>query len=467
MALPVENVESLAVIFALAGLVWGGVVFLRGGLLGGCLAVILAGACFSVPFYKLEVGPVPLTADRLLLALLCLQYVFWRRWGLADPKPAGKAEILLLLFLGVLVVSTFVHDWQGEKGDYQPLAWLVLFYLMPAAIYWIARQSKQTERNALAAFAFFAVFGVYLAGVTLAEYFQLWQLVFPRYIVATAADPAAEFVGRGRGPLLNPIANGLMLSVCLGATLMWWPRLRRPGQVALLAAMALILAALYCTLTRSVWMGAVLVPAVVVGLALTWNWRLPLLIGALAAATLLAATHWDDLLAFKRDKALAAEKTAESVALRPILARIAWNMFQDRPLFGCGYAQYGVEHKAYVHDRETQMALERGRGYIPHNVALSLLTETGLVGLGLFAALLFFWTRDAWRLWADAALPLWARQQGLLFILALAVYLLNGMFHDVSVMAMANMTLFFTAGMTAGLRPLISSGRSLPTPEGG
>ncbi len=69
---------------------------MRGGLLGGCLAVLLAGTCFSVPFFKIELGPLPLTADRVLLVLLVGQYVFWRRWGLADPKPLGKPEIILL-----------------------------------------------------------------------------------------------------------------------------------------------------------------------------------------------------------------------------------------------------------------------------------------------------------------------------------------------------------------------------------
>ena len=33
-------------------------------------------------------------------------------------------------------------------------------------------------------------------------------------------------------------------------------------------------------------------------------------------------------------------------------------------------------------------------------------------------------------------------------------YCINGMFHEVSVMAMMNLTLFFLAGITAGLRPL-------------
>ena len=94
--------EALLVIAGTVGLIWGLIVFLRGGLLGGCLAVLLAGTCFSVPFYKIELGPVPLTADRVLLVLLAVQYVFWRRWGLADPKPLGKPEAVLLALMAMM-----------------------------------------------------------------------------------------------------------------------------------------------------------------------------------------------------------------------------------------------------------------------------------------------------------------------------------------------------------------------------
>ena len=229
-----------------------------------------------------------------------------------------------------------------------------------------------------------------------------------------------------------------------------------PGQLLLLLLITLCLAGLACSLTRSVWMGGIFAFGLAVGLALPWSWRLPLLGGGLLVAVLVTVTEWENLLTFKRDEALAAEKTAESVELRPILATIAWHMFLDRPLMGCGYWQYKTEHKNYVSDRSTNLALERGRGYIPHNVVLSLLTETGLVGLGLFLAMILCW-RDAWRLWCDATLPLWARQQGLLMMIALGAYFINGMFHDVSVMAMMNLTLFFLAGVTAGLRPLLET----------
>ncbi|MBN2578995.1 MAG: O-antigen ligase family protein [Pirellulales bacterium] len=471
--------EILILILGIAGIVWGAVLLRRGGLLAGCLLVMLAGACFSVPFFKLELGPVPLTADRVLLAALVGLYVFWRQCtsggrtflsgikatgrnacppdGIGPghyqmgPKPLGKPEILLCLLIAAVTVSMFSADY--ARADYQPVSWLIIYYLMPFTLYWIARQMPLDERHLTVLYASFALFGVYLAVTSLAEYFGWWPLVFPRYIVETARQAEQEFVGRARGPFLNPISNGIALSICLAAVLMLWPRVGRRVQVLLLPAAALLLAAIGATLTRTAWLSGALVLVLIVGLAIPRNWRLPLLTAGLILAVTVAAVHWEQLMTFKRDRDLAASKTAESVALRPVLARIAWEMFLDRPLFGCGYGQYSAEHLYYLSDRSTGLVLEKGRGYIPHNVVLSLLAETGLVGLGLFLAVVGYWARDAWLLWSDRSAPLGVRQQGLLMLTALSVYFLNGTFHEVSVTPMTNMTLFFLAGVTAGLRP--------------
>jgi O-antigen ligase len=441
--------EYLVVVAAIAGAVWGLAIFSRGGLLAGCLAVLLAGICFGVDFFKLSLGGVPLTADRMLLVVLIGQYLIFRQKKLTDPKPLGKREILLIAFVALIVLSTFTADWM--RSDLKPVSWLIIYYLSPFAVYWVARNSRVTERGELVMLGCLSAFGLYLALTSLAEYFEAWSLVFPKYIETSAAENKLEFIGRARGPLLNPIGNGMLLSVCLGATLMWWPRLGRPRQILLVLPAALMLAAIYCTMTRTVWMAGAFTLALVVGLSLPRSWRLPLLGGGLLAAVFATAFLWNDLMAFKRDRNLTAEQTAESVELRPILATVAWHMFLDHPAFGCGYCQYEIEHRNYVSDRSVDLPLEKGRGYRPHNVLFALLTETGAVGLCLFLAILCVWTRDAWLLWHSQGGPLWVRQQGMLFLVAMGVYVINGMFHDVSAIPMMHAMLFFMAGITEGL----------------
>ncbi|MCX7428109.1 MAG: O-antigen ligase family protein [Planctomycetia bacterium] len=448
--------EFVVAIAAIIALIWGLILFERGGILAGCLAVMLAGCCFGAPFFSLPAGPIPLTLDRLLWVGLMAVYAIWRYRGRVESKPLGRAEIVLAAFFAVLVLSTLSHDWRWHHN--QPLAHLVFFYLMPLGIYCAARECELSERTIRTVFGCLAIFGLYLAVTAVAEVHRQWWLVFPKYVTLPGDG---QFFGRGRGPLLNPASCGFYQSVGLFAALLWWPRLNRPGRLALVAACGLFLLGIYSTYTRSVWLGSALGLMIVVGLWMPRAWRVPVLGGGLLLAVLVAGTQWERILAFKRDEGLSAQEAAESVKLRPILARIAWNMFCDRPMLGCGYGQYNSEHVNYVADRSTDLPLEKGRSYVQHNVFLALLTETGLVGMGLYVLLLVLWTRDAWRLWRGGLSPPWARQQGLLFLAMLGSYLVNAMFHDIALMPMGNMLLFFIAGITAGLRPATTTA---PTP---
>ena len=436
----------LLAIGALVACAWTALVLARGGLVGTALLVLLAGSCFGHPFFHIATGALPLTSDRVLLLLLVGQYVVYRRWGWTDSKPLAKVDLLLAALLAVLTVKTLTHNFMLDGA--RPVAMLVIFYLMPATMYWIARENRWNEQAANWVIASLAVFGLYLCLTAVAETHGWWSLVFPRYI---ASPEFPEFYGRGRGPFLNPVANGIMQSVGLCAALLLWPRLHRHGQLLLLACVPIYAWGIYSTLTRIVWMGAALALLVVVGLTTPRAWR-GVVVGTAVVATLLGVVvGWDSLMTFKRDKDLDAELTAESAKLRPILATVAWHMFLDQPLLGCGFAQYKEVMPEYLSDRSTDLPLEKVRPFVQHTVFLALLTETGLVGVGLFVAVLAWWTFDAGLLWCSETAPLWVRQMGLLFLATVGAYLPNGMFHDVSLVAMVNMLLFFFGGTVVGL----------------
>ncbi len=216
-------------------------------------------------------------------------------------------------------------------------------------------------------------------------------------------------------------------------------------------AAAVFALSFYSTMTRSVWMGAGLGLVVILGLSMPRHWRAPVFGATVLLAGLVAATNWDQFVAFKRDKNLTARETADSVTLRPAMAEVAWLMILDKPIFGCGFGQYIPEHKNYLSDRSTELILEKTRNYAPHNLLFGIATETGLVGLCLFLALLCAWGFDAWRLWRGVESPLWIRQQGLFFMAVLSAYLVNGMFHHIALIPMSNLLLFFAAGMNAAV----------------
>ena len=65
---------SIIVPVAIAGLFWLGLYARATGIIGVCLATIVAGSVFGYEF--VHVGPV--TSDRLPLALVCLMYFMQR-----------------------------------------------------------------------------------------------------------------------------------------------------------------------------------------------------------------------------------------------------------------------------------------------------------------------------------------------------------------------------------------------------
>ena len=440
------TVEIGLAIGGLAALLWAAVVMLRGGLVGGALLVLLAGSCFGFAFFNLPAGPLPLTLDRLLLVALVVQCAIYRRWGWINPPRLTKTDFVLAAFLGLLAISTFTHDFTYHNK--LPAAQLVFFFLLPAALYWVVRQADWTDRSSTWLFASLALFGGYLCLTAVAETHQMWWLVVPTYI-GSAAYP--EFLGRGRGPYLNPIANGMMLALCMSAVLMFWPRITRPMKLLLLAALPAFAWGLYCTLTRSVWIGAAVALVAVLGLSTPRVWRGAVLAVAALVAAVGIGVGWEHFSAFKRDQFVSVEEVAESAKLRPILAVVAWHMFLDRPLLGCGFGQYIQEAPAYLSDRTTDLPLEKARPYIQHNAFLALLVETGAVGLALFLALITGWSLAAWRLWQNVFAPLWARQIGLLFLAFMGTWVANAMFHNVLIISMVNMVMFFLAGSVMAL----------------
>jgi O-antigen ligase len=436
-------VEILLAIAGVTSLVWVAVVFWRGGLFAGCLAVVFAGYVVGHAFFNAWV----VTVDRVLWAVLIVQFAVCCWHGSLERKPWGKTEFFLVAWFAWLAISVLTHDWQIDNSA--PLKQLLVFFALPLGLYFVARRTPLNEKKAKILLGAFLLLGLYLAITALAETRQWWWLVYPKHI---ASMENMEYFGRGRGPLLNASANGILLATCLFAGLMFWPRVGPIGKVLVAGYVPLISVGLFCTYTRSVWLGAAVGVAVIMWFVLPRRVRIPLFASGLVAATVLVAVYGQRFVAFKRDVQATAADTAESVRLRPILAMVAWKMVQDQPLTGCGFGQYTHVCVHHLGDRDTKFVLEKARPFIQHNIILRLASETGLPGAVMFVIIVALWAVDCVRILRNRDGPPWVRQVALVFLATLAAYLANGMFHDVTQINMMNAHLMLWAGFTAGLR---------------
>ncbi len=443
--------NTIILIFAAVGVLWGTIYALRGSLIGGCVAYLIAACCFSGDFWSFDAAGLTWSIDRFLLLLLFAAFLVQWRIGRADPKPFTAGDVLLACFLGLLLLSTFTHDWRVRGPEAESvLMHLINGYAIPMLVFCVAKHARLDERKLRWAYGMFAGLGVYLTLTALLEISGQWALVFPRYI----ADPDVGIhFGRARGPMLQSARLGTYLIVCGAAAVALIAQAgpwRRCGVLLAALCAPLVLAAIYFTYTRSVWMGAALAVLTALGLGLRTKWRILLFATAVAFGGAVVVLQGDKLIAFERGSSAA--DTRQSTYMRASFAYVSWLMFQDKPLTGFGFGQFPQESPHYLSDRSTTLQLEQIRGYIHHNTLLSLLVELGIIGLLLFLAVLVYWLRSAWLLWRDPELPKWVRGHGLLFLVALAPYSLQLVFREVSYSPIENSLVFFLAGTVCSLR---------------
>lgn len=446
--------EFAVLLASVAGLVWLLALWKHGPAIpdwivpAGVMAVCIAECVFGAPFFSVSVGPVPLTFDRILLGSLVLVGGIQVLRRSLRPQWT-RVDLAVLAWAFVLAGSVALTDWSFR--DLLPVRRLLFLNLLPVAAWWVARCGVWTPPWQRRWLWMVAGLGLWLAATGVCEWWGWHAFVFPRHIL----DPEqTEFLGRARGPLLNPVINGMWMNAALAVVLLWVTR--GPGRLRWMAlpAVLILLAGSYATLTRSVWMGSALTVAVVLLAPLRWRQRLVLVAGGAVAAGLVLGVFREELNRFKRDRDVSVEEMSESVALRPLLAVVAWEMFRDHPAAGVGLGQYSAHKRPYHQVEGYDLPLQKVLPYMQHNVFLSYLTETGIVGLAALTLLLGGCLLTGGRNWSagtQGGMNPASRDFGLLLVTVTGNYVVNGLFHDVSIIPMSHTLLLVTLAIaTAG-----------------
>jgi O-antigen ligase len=439
----------VALLAAAAGLVWAAIYARRGSLILGCAALVIVGYALGHTFWHVKIGPVTLTLDRVLLVAVFGAFLVQWKTKRLEAKPLAGCDWLLLALLGVLTASTLTSGTPDIVApDGGTALWrLTMSFLVPAGLYWIARQSPLPQREWKSWLAGISLLGIYLAFTACAEITHQWSLVFPRYI----SDPTLGIhFGRARGPDLNSASLGVYLTACLWSAWILRPYARPFLQIVLLAAIPLMALGVFFTYTRSTWIGLIASGAVVATLQVPRRLRWPAftMAGLIGGAVL--ATSWSNVVDLEREGT--GLESHHSIDQRESFAYVSWQMFNDNPLFGVGFGRFYDRKLPYLSDRSQDFELESLRPLHHHNTLLSLLTETGIIGLAAFVGLLIGWARAAWSLAKDEQLPAWTRGQGVLMLAVLANYLSSAVFHDLTLLPQQEWLLFLFAGMTLNLR---------------
>jgi N-acetylglucosaminyldiphosphoundecaprenol N-acetyl-beta-D-mannosaminyltransferase len=444
----------VAAAFALAAATWGALCARRGSLLVGCGLLLAVGYALGHEFWSAKLGPIPITLDRVVLIGLVVAFAYQWRYGRLNIRPCTGSDWMLAAMLTVFTVSALLSG-QPDITDGVTSKWgrLVTSFLIPALLYAIIRQLDITRRDWSRLLAALVVLGFYLACTGAFEVAGRWSLVFPRYIANP--DLGIHF-GRARGPELNAVSLGLYITACLlcGWTLLNFAG-RRFYQFALLVALPLMAGGVLLTYTRSTWIGLAAGGLVVAAFYIPRRWRMPAIAAAGVIGLSVMVASWGQLLGIKREGTV--EDSEHSVSQRQSFAYVSWQMFCDHPVFGVGFGRFYDRKLPYLSDRSQNFELESLRPLHHHNTLLSVLTETGLIGLAAFIGVFVVWIRSGWRLATSVGPLSWTRAQGILMLALVANYLCSAVFHDLTLLPSQELLLLVFAGVTVNLEQRAAS----------
>jgi len=276
-----------------------------------------------------------------------------------------------MIGLTFLAVASVV----GQPFDNQTWSLLAAKFFVPFALFHLAglvfRQEQQLRQFEIFALVVLA----YLCLTSIAFLVGAKSLIFPRFILD---ESLGYHVDRARGPLLQAVANGVSLNMLgvLALHAFLRGRIRGLKAAALLASLPV---AILATMTRAVWLSFALSIGILIFLSHNRKLR-RICIGVtmVGALGLLVALSFDDQRRTLTDRL----RESGPLDFREAVYAGGWQMFLEKPFTGWGVNQMPAELARHVSGyKEKEL--------YPHNTYLEILVEHGIIGLTLYAWLMW------------------------------------------------------------------------------
>lgn len=425
---------------------------IKGDLLGPVFLWFVTLIVLHEEFWR---APVPfffsLTIPRIGIVVLVLLLVAMIALGRLElrhawPASGALAAVALCFFLSA-AVSGF------ETRSVVSIHYrLIGGYLFPFTVFGLILHAFKAERDFRRLAIFFALLAGYLTFTGWCEYLGLRALIFPRFI----NDPSVGIHwGRVRGPFVMSAAMGLALTYCYFNNLVLARNVQR-GRWALYVMNAAMLPVIFWTKTRSVWLVFVFCSLIWVTYSRRHTTRVVSIAVLIAVCLAVGVVNMDNFLSTERAKGGITDM--EPILLRIGLAKMTWQMLQEHPLFGVGFGHFRDYAPGFARD-PSSATYAFGSSALEHNNLLSIVAETGLVGVGLYLFMMAVLLRYSIRLYRK--LPASGsgfinRELLVLYWILATAYFIDGTFRETSDNPFANSLFFGLSAVPVALDILLS-----------
>jgi len=429
-----------------------GVVAIRGDLLLAVLVWFATLILLHEEFWRdAESAFFALTIPRIGIVVLFVLFMFMvvtGRMRFRMAWPVGWVLLAIVVYFTISAAATGFETRSPITVHYR----LIGGYLFPFVVFLLVLHGLRNEGDFRRIAVFFAILGVYLTFIGWCERFELYGLIFPRYI----ADAGVGIHwGRVRGPFVMSPAMGLALIYCFFSNLVL---ARQSGPMVrwmLRLCNALMLPAIFWTKTRSVWLSMVVCGAIWLMCSRRRMARavtVPLL---LALGLVVAVANMEGFLSEDRDKGGVTD--LEPILLRIGLAQMTWHMVADHPLTGVGFGHFRDHAPDFAQDPSSPYYAFSSTA-MEHNNMLSVLAETGIIGLILYVSAIVLLIGLSVRLYhkLPATAPGFINRDLLvLYWVLAAAFLIDGFFRETSDNPFANCLFFGLSAVVASLNILL------------
>ncbi|MDT5148478.1 MAG: hypothetical protein QOI01_211 [Mycobacterium sp.] len=454
------SVALLALTFVLAaaaalkvtdGLAPFAVILICGGIVG---VVGLRNPLWALMFllvtllFRLALPDVPANPFLAASALLVISTGIWLVTNSSYRPKLGAVEVAMLLYVGWNVYSMAQdHEFPAWDVDFTGhlslWRYLLVGTVIPFVVYYVSRALFGSIAAIRTMLVTVVVLAAYSAAVSIMQFTGPTALVWPRYII-----DAPNWPDRANGVLNQPGSNGVVLiigyavAILLAATMTRTPWRR----VVLWGIAAACGYAIYLTHTRAVYLGFVLV--VVIGALLAKGFRRPF-VTTLIVLGIGLALNWSTFTSSDRE-AGGVGSTNEVYDRLNADATALW-AFAEKPWTGWGLGRFLAVNTFHHQQYAPDVPWIRGLSVASHFNELGILAELGIIGLGLWLAVLVMviakLIRGIRTLPSDDAM---GRPLAVTALMAMSALSCLGVFADLRLLDYPNAVAFCMAGAAAG-----------------
>lgn len=396
-----------------------------------------------------------MSPDRFLFLTLIGIFIIQLCQRKTRRVPVIKAEILMVFFFGLCLVSYLMFSpelggvitatkkgiTEEMRGEHKYLASLLNITAYPFLSFIIARRVKYPKKSQSLLLIALSIIGLYLIIITLLQHFEIYTLVWPKYIEEPITNLSGSRVG---GPFADPITMGFMLLLVFLCYMLISSQSRGSRRIMFYVAAVLAGISIYFVYTRSVWLcfAMSLVILTVKKSGMRDISRL-IVIGIVVFSLIGVGSKFSFL-----GKTLFSTRH-ETVSYRLINYSVALRAIEKNPIFGIGWGKFDSEFRGYVKAGEEIFK----SGYDGnHNTFLGIAAEVGVIGGFIFLGILYYMLigiRNAQRKVRGAG----SLKKDLLasFVALMCAYMVVASFVDLRYTLMVNVAMFLFSGILYGI----------------